>query len=138
FCLATFLALVFKAGSIGSREALGSWLYKVPGSAARQAQTRSRGRAAGEQPFLDRPVSDPTPAFVWQELRPILDEEVQRLPDKYRVPFLLSYLEGRSNAEVARELGCPKGTVASRLARAREKLRARLARRGVTLSAGAL
>src|SRR5437870_4046922 len=66
------------------------------------------------------------------------DEDVQRLPDKYRVPFLLSYLEGRSNEEVARELGCPKGTVASRLARAREKLRARLARRGVTLSAGAL
>src|SRR5262249_9158110 len=71
-------------------------------------------------------------------LRPLLDEAIGRLPNSYRIPFVLCYLEGWTNAEAAEALGCPRGTVATRLSRARERLRAHLARRGLTLSAGLL
>src|SRR5262249_48072794 len=72
----------------------------------------------------------------WRELRPLLYAEVERLPDKYRAAFVLCYLEGKTNEEAAEQLGCPKGTVQSRLARARERLRDRLSRRNVVLAAG--
>jgi hypothetical protein len=72
----------------------------------------------------------------WCEIRQVLDEEVSRLPVKYRLPFILCCLEGRSNTEAAKEIGCPKGTIDSRLSWARERLRQRLLRRGVALAAG--
>ncbi len=56
---------------------------------------------------------------AWEDLRPILDEEIQRLPEKYRLPVILCYLEGQTNDEAARQLNCPRGTIAVRLARAR-------------------
>jgi hypothetical protein len=68
----------------------------------------------------------------------ILDEEIQRLPEKYRLPIILCYLEGQTNDEAARQLNCPRGTLAVRMARARKRLRTRLRHRGVTLSAGSL
>src|SRR5262249_1640499 len=80
------------------------------------------------------PDEDP----VWRDLRPVLDEEIGRLPEKYRAAFVLCHVEGRTNEEAARELCCPVGTVLSRLARARRRLRETLTRRGVTLAAGAL
>ena len=75
---------------------------------------------------------------AWNELRPVLHDEVNRLPEKYRLPVILSYLEGKSNEEVARVLDWPVGTVKGRLSRARELLRSRLTRRGMALSAAFL
>jgi hypothetical protein len=80
------------------------------------------------------PARETSDDVLWRDLRPVLDEEIQRLPACYRTPFVLCHLEGKTNEEVARYLGCPKGTVLSRLARARERLRVRLTKRGITLS----
>jgi hypothetical protein len=80
---------------------------------------------------------DSTADLVWRDLRVVLDEEVNRLPAKYRSAFVLCYLEGLSNEAAARQLGCPKGTVLSRLSRGREILRRRLAQRGLGLSMAA-
>src|SRR5438445_86589 len=67
------------------------------------------------------------------EVQQVLDQEVNRLPERYRAPVILCYLEGKTVDEAALQIGCPRGTVASRLARARERLRVRLARRGLAL-----
>src|SRR5262249_55614535 len=69
------------------------------------------------------------------DLGPVLDEEIDRLPEKLRRAFVLCHLEGLTNESAAERLGCPHGTVLSRLSRAREQLRDRLTRRGVVLSA---
>jgi len=81
---------------------------------------------------------EPSPAVLWEDLRPILDEEVERLPAKYRAPVVLCYLQGKTYDEAAREIGCPKGTVATRLVRAREMLRTRLVGRGIALPSALL
>jgi RNA polymerase sigma factor (sigma-70 family) len=135
---ATFLVLVRKAASIGRSQAVGPWLYRVAYRLALRAKVQADKRAArlNNHPDLATVVWPPDP--LWGDLRAALDEEVNRLPAKYRAPFILCYLDGKTNAEAARELNCPKGTVLSRLAWARERLRIRLIRRGLTLSAGLL
>jgi RNA polymerase sigma factor (sigma-70 family) len=135
---ATFLVLVRKASSVGKRESVRSWLYGVAYRVAVRARQTLRKRSTQEliQDVPAGPDSSGDP--VWLDVWPVLDEEVNRLPEKYRLPMILCYLEGKTSDEAADELGCPRGTIASRLARARERLRARLARRGVTVSAGAL
>lgn len=138
---ATFLALVRKARAISKREALASWLHKVAYRVALRARERAVKRNLRECDgvhLLPAPSSVAQLGGEWGDLKPVLDEEVGRLPAHYRVPVILCYLEGKTNAEAAELLGCPRGTIAVRLSRARDLLRSRLTRRGVTLSAGAL
>jgi RND family efflux transporter MFP subunit len=128
---ATFLILARKAGSIARREAVGSWLYRVAYRVARKARADRTRRARYEHPGVDElAAQDAAPAGP-DELRAVLDEEVNRLPARQRAAFVLCCLEGKSGPEAARLLGCPPGTVSSRLTRARESLRRRLTRRGL-------
>jgi RNA polymerase sigma factor (sigma-70 family) len=136
---ATFLVLARRAGSVARPEALGPWLHGVAARVALKARAKAARRRAGERRAAVRAPTATAPEEVGRgDLRPVLDEAVGGLPEKLRVPFVLHYLEGRTVTAVARQLGCPRGTVATHLARARQRLRAWLARRGVTLSAAAL
>jgi RNA polymerase sigma factor (sigma-70 family) len=129
---ATFMILVRKAGSIARGQALGGWLHRVATRVCLLAQKR-----AGRHQLLTEEVpAKALPDTSWSDLRPVLDEEINRLPAKYRAPFVLCYCDGMTNEEAARALGCPKGTVLSRLAWARQRLRTRLTGRGVVLSGG--
>jgi RNA polymerase sigma-70 factor (ECF subfamily) len=130
---AAFLVLVHKAASIGRPEQLGPWLHGVAYRTAARARHAARRRAR-EREAAAMPDGDPAIEVVWRELRQVLDEELGRLAHKYRVPLVLFYLEGKTTEEVARLLGCPKGTVLSRLARGRDRLRDRLVCRGVAVS----
>jgi RNA polymerase sigma factor (sigma-70 family) len=133
---ATFLVLARKAGSLARPELLGSWLHGVAQRTAAKAKTETARRRAHEQQAVRAPEIDPDDACDWQDVRGVLDEEVNRLPERYRVPVVLCYLQGQTNAEAARRLGCSRGTIATLLARARDKLRRRLTQRGVGLSVG--
>ena len=130
---ATFLVLVHKARSIGRPESLGPWLHGVAYRAAARAR-RAAVRRAREREAAAMTDGDPAVEVVWRELRQLLDEELGRLAQKYRAPLVLFYLEGKTTEEVARHLACPRGTVLSRLARGRDRLRHRLLRRGVATS----
>jgi hypothetical protein len=115
-----------------------NWLYGVAYRTALKARATAARRKVRERQVTDMPEPEAARPDVWHDLRPLLDEELSRLPDKYRVPVVLCDLEGRSRKEAARHLGWPEGTVAGRLARARGALAEALARRGVVLSVGAL
>lgn len=130
---ATFLTLVRKARGIARREAVGAWIYRV----AYRIACRARARRPRFEPLVaELPAPDADDRLG--ELCPLLDEEIDRLPSRYRRPLVLCYLNGKTSREAALELGCPEGTVVSWLSRARQKLRSRLARRGVALPAGAV
>jgi RNA polymerase sigma factor (sigma-70 family) len=135
---ATFLVLVCKARSIRGRGALASWLYQVAHRVARQAgakaaRLRTRERLVGRFKVTDG--HHEIPDDDWRE---ILHEEVARLSDKHRLPLLLCDLEGKTHAQAATELNCGEATIRRRLTGARERLRSRLIRRGVSLTAGML
>lgn len=132
---ATFLVLVRNAQTIRKRDSLASWLYGVALRVTRKAQVGARQRELvhhGEATVAIGPETDDD-RF---ELRPILHDEVDRLPDKYRAPVVLCYFEGQSHEEAARQLDWPVGTVKGRLSRARGILQSRLVRRGLALSLG--
>jgi RNA polymerase sigma factor (sigma-70 family) len=134
---ATFLVLLRKAGSLTGRWSLASWLYGVGYRLALNANTHATRRQARERKAANMTDTKPA-AAAWQELWPLLDTELNRLPEKYRAPLILCYLEGKSNEQAARALGRPVGSISRQLARGRELLRKRLDRRGVVLSAGAV
>jgi RNA polymerase sigma factor (sigma-70 family) len=123
---ATFLVLVKKAPSIAQPELLGNWLYGVAYRIARKARAQRAKRAQQKAPALAMASPDPHVDAVLRELQAQLDEELERLPQKYRAPLVLCYLEGLSNREAAQRLGWPVGSISHRLARGRELLRARL------------
>jgi RNA polymerase sigma factor (sigma-70 family) len=135
---ATFLVLARRAGSIRKGESVASWLYGVALRVAGKARSAAARRRERQAELRDVPAAEATPAWVGRELRAVLDEEVGRLPARYRLPFVLCHLEGKTNEEAARELGRPLGTVLAQLSRARARLRHRLLRRGVALSVAAL
>jgi RNA polymerase sigma factor (sigma-70 family) len=135
---ATFLVLVRRAASVVPRELLGHWLYGVAYRTALKARAlmlrrRSRERQVDNMP--DRPVAAPE---IWDDLQPLLDRELDALPEVYRVAVVSCELAGKSKKEVARQLGVPEGTVSSRLARGRRLLRDRLARHGLKTSSAAM
>jgi RNA polymerase sigma factor (sigma-70 family) len=134
---ATFLVLVRKAASIVPRSLVGNWLYGVAHNTALKAKAmnskrRTRKRQAGQMPRPEPSGED------WQQLHAVLDEELSRLPEKYRAPLVLCELEGKTLKEAAQHLGWPQGTVAGRLSRARARLGQQLARRGLALAGGTL
>jgi RNA polymerase sigma factor (sigma-70 family) len=133
---ATFLVLVRKASSIRKRSSIGSWLYGVAYRVATKARARATRRRTSERLSAAMPRAEPSADLSWPELRSVLDEELARLPEKYRAAVVLCHLEGKTQQQAARELGCPKSSLGSRLIRARQLLRRRLAARGIGLSAG--
>jgi len=139
---ATFLTLSRKAGTIRDRRVLAAWLYEVAYRIAVRARAGSARRRQQEKEGMAMTATTFKPEqenqAAWNELRPVLHDEVNRLPEKYRLPVILSYLEGRTNEEVATLLDWPVGTVKGRLSRARDMLRSRLLRRGLALSAAFL
>jgi RNA polymerase sigma factor (sigma-70 family) len=135
---ATFLVLVRKAGSIVLRETVGGWLYGVAYRTALEARTKRRRRRAREKQVETMPDAAVEPDDTWRELKPLLDKELSRLPEKFRVPVVLCDLEGLPRRQVARQLGLPEGTLSSRLHTGRRTLAQRLSRYGLCLSAGAL
>jgi RNA polymerase sigma factor (sigma-70 family) len=138
----TFLLLVRKAGSIARREALPAWLHQVAYRVALRANGDARRDLRRSAPGVEPdslPSREPDPAEALPpDLGPVLDQELSRLPEKYRAAVALCFLEGCTHEEAAQRLGCPRGTVSTWLTRARALLRARLARRGVVLTAAAL
>ena len=128
---ATFLVLVQKACSLWVQDSLGPWLHRVACRAAGRAKAQANRRRVVERRAAEirsgQVVSDDR-----EDGAGALHEELDRLPDRYRVPIVLCDLEGRTCEEVARHLGCPVGTVKSWRARGQKQLRSRLARRGLT------
>jgi RNA polymerase sigma factor (sigma-70 family) len=130
----TFLVLVRKAGVLRQPERLANWLYGVANRVARKAKVSAARRNTHERAAAGTSwAAAPGPADG-HELRAVLDEEMVALPDKYRAPLVLCYLEGLTNEDAARRLGWPAGSMSYRLARGRELLRRRLSRRGVLLA----
>jgi RNA polymerase sigma factor (sigma-70 family) len=135
---AVFIVLARKAGAVRNRESLASWLYGVALRVAARARTDMKRRRARERQTEDGHDEIPAPtaeAPRHTDDAEAVHQEVGRLAQKYRAPIVLCYLQGLTHNQAAARLGWPVGTVRSRLARARDQLRVRLVRRGVTVPA---
>jgi RNA polymerase sigma factor (sigma-70 family) len=128
---ATFLVLARKANRVRWSGTAGPWLYEVATRTALEARSVNARRRARETLMHEVPHAEVAPVEM-QDWRAVLDEELNRLPEKYRAALVLCELEGRSRKEAAELLGVPAGTLSSRLDRARKLLAQRLARRGLS------
>ncbi|HLJ97566.1 MAG TPA: sigma-70 family RNA polymerase sigma factor, partial [Gemmataceae bacterium] len=131
---ATFLVLARNSASIRKRAALAPWLHGVAyriAMKAKRSAARRRTHETRRGVLTPRLVPNPT----WDDVQVVLDEEIERLPERFRTAFVLCILEGKSRPEAAAELGIKEGTVSSRLSRARQRLQQQLGRRGIELSA---
>jgi RNA polymerase sigma factor (sigma-70 family) len=135
---ATFIVLVRKAASIRPREAVGNWLHGVAYHVALKARALAMKRRLKEQQVQVMPEPTATPPDQTERIDCLLDQELARLPDKYRLPIVLCDLEGRARKDVAHQLRLKAGTLSSRLTTARRMLAKRLARHGLVLSAATL
>jgi RNA polymerase sigma factor (sigma-70 family) len=135
---ATFLVLARKAGRIRWQPDVSNWLYAVAWRAAHKAKSEANRRCGREEQPQDTPAPEANGEGALLDIQPVLDEELNRLPLKYRAPVVLHYLEGKTYAQAAEVLGWPAGTVSTRLGQARHLLRKRLARRGIALTTGLL
>jgi RNA polymerase sigma factor (sigma-70 family) len=135
---ATFLVLVRKAALVVPREMVANWLYGVAHQTALKARATTAKRRARERQVTQMPEPAVTEPDLWHDLQPLLDQELNHLPDIYRVAIVLCDLEGKTRNEAARQLGVPEGTLAARLARGRGMLAKRLARHGLAVSGGSL
>jgi RNA polymerase sigma factor (sigma-70 family) len=132
---ATFLALARKARDIRQRDALAGWLCKVAFHVSVKLRASVRRRRQAERqspPAPQKPADDP---ITGGDLRGVLDEELDRLPEQYRAALQLCCLAGHTRDEAARQLGCTLGALKMRLERGRHLLRSRLVRRGLTFLA---
>src|SRR6185437_896150 len=127
-----------KAVSVVPRELVGNFLYGVAYRTAFQARRTVARRGTRERQVKEMPEPAVAEQDLWRDLQPLLDEELSRLPDRYRSVIVLCDLEGKTRKDAARQLVVPEGTVGGWLARARTTLAKRLTQRGVTLSGGAL
>src|SRR5271166_2450533 len=135
---ATFLVLVLRAGAIRKRASVASWLHGVAVRMARKRKAQARrGQLPAVRLHATEPCRDSSTAAAEREEHELLDRELQRLPDKYRLPLLLCYFEGLTQEEAAAQLGWTAGKLKGLLERGRERLRFRLTRRGVALAAAA-
>jgi RNA polymerase sigma factor (sigma-70 family) len=128
---ATFLVLVRKAHCVTSRELVANWLYGVAYRTALKARAKANRRRGREKQVTAMPEPTAGRQRLWEDLEPLLDQELSCLPDKYRAVIVLCDLEGKTRKEAARHFRLPEGTVASRLATARGLLARRLARHGL-------
>jgi RNA polymerase sigma factor (sigma-70 family) len=135
---ATFLVLVRKAASLASPELLATWLYGVAHQTALKARATTAKRRAREKQVTQMPEPAVAEQNLWGDLLPLLDEELRRLPDKYRIAIVLCDLGGKTRKEAARQLRVPEGTLAAQVARGRVMLAKRLARHRLAVSGGAL
>jgi len=135
---ATFLVLVRKAATIQRKELVANWLYGVARQTARRARSAAFKQGVRERQVTEMPEREALQSKLQDDLEPLLDQELSRLPQKYRVLIILCDLEGKTRKEVAQQLGRPEGTVAGQLARARAMLAKRLSRRGLAVSASTL
>jgi RNA polymerase sigma factor (sigma-70 family) len=132
---ATFLVLARKAHTIRRQQSLSSWLHGVAYRLASKARTKAERQRAREKLVREQSSASALDDLSWRELRDILHEELQRLPDKYRAPLLLCYWEGKTRDEAAAQLGWSPGGFKKCLERARTLLRSRLLGRGLAPSA---
>jgi RNA polymerase sigma factor (sigma-70 family) len=132
---ATFLVLAAKAGSVPANTAVAGYLHGIAYRLALKMRREAVRRRRREARVSAVTTDDAAAELNWREVQRVLEEEIQRLPEKYRTPFVLCCLEGLSRAEAGRQMGVKEGTVWSRLSEARARLQKRLTRRGIALAA---
>ena len=135
---AVFLTLAHKARSLQGISCLAGWLHHVARDLSRNALKSATRQRQREQEAGHMKADGGRAPAGWEEVRPILDRELDGLPERYRVPLLLHYFQGLSQEDIAHEMKCQVGTISTWLHRGRELLRGRLSRAGVALSGGVL
>ena len=135
---ATFLVLARKASSIKPRGMVANWLHGVAYRTAMKARTMAGKRQGREKQLKDTLEPPATQQNPWHDVQALLDQELNGLPENYRLPILLCDLGGKTIKDATQQLGWPQGTLAGRLARGRKLLAKRIANRGGVLSAGSL